>query len=343
MITIGIVLYNEEKHISLLEKNLALLANRSGIFKVVLVDNASGDSTPEHLLRLQTQFGLHVIFRSENNMGSARQDVVRASTTEWIGFIDGDCEIDQQWLDRAQELSESLELEVAAFGGPWHPEGGSREWYKDLFASPLGHFSLPQLSFLNGRAPVAHIPTANVIYRKESLESIGGFREHFVRVGEDLDVSHRLAGRGQKLLMIADMPVGHYLPANTFDWAKKIFIYGRGRVHVAICQRSFNDRILILPVGFLVVMVSSLVLGAFWIAGLYLASVLAVAVVSRPRSGILRLFVLLTVTHFSYALGMAFEWLRQGFRSVLQLKQHVPLLSRSPVTAEKAGFAQEKL
>ncbi len=319
MITIGIVLYNEEKHLSLLERNLVVLRDSQPAIQICIVDNASTDLTADGLRNLQQLYGFDLWHRSTNNMGEARQDVVEAARYEWVGFIDGDCEISQTWLRVVFESCCSIKSDVAAFGGPWHSAGRWKNHYDALFASPFGHFSLPQLSFKDGVALVAHIPTANVIYRKIDVQMVGGFSGAFFRVGEDLDLSHRLRASGKKLQMIAAMPIGHYLPDNASAWARKIFVYGRGRVQVAAQNGVYSDRILVLPLMFLLVMVMSGVVQFPWVAISYLAAVLTIAIIYGWKGSVFRVLQLLLATHFSYALGMAFEWLRKAIQYVSHL------------------------
>lgn len=341
MITIGIVLYNEEKHLSLLERNLSLLMEQPCRIQVVLVDNASTDQTPQYLKAQQQRFAIELILRSENNMGAARQDVVASSRHKWVGFIDGDCEIDELWIRTVLTCVQTLPVEVAAFGGPWTPRGHRSKLYEALFSTPFGHFSLPQLSFKEGVASVAHIPTANVIYRRQDLVDIGGFFPGFSRVGEDLDVSLRLRARGKKLWMMAAMPIGHYLPESSAHWCGKIFIYGCGRVHVALSHGTINDRILILPLVFLAVAGLTVAFQVWWLAIFYFLSVTMVSLIYKKQASALGVAHLLVLTHFSYALGMAFEWSRQGLHLFLKKGRFVPPIDNSLAEVKKASFAPE--
>lgn len=341
MITIGIVLYNEEKHISLLERNLALLAEYPRHFHVVVVDNASTDQTRKHLAAFRQRFRLEVILRASNHMGEARQAVIEKCGTPWVGFIDGDCEINASWVEVALETLNALPCDVAAFGGPWIPQGAYREQYEALFAMPFGNFSLPQLSFKNGKAAVAHIPTANVVYRRQDLENIGGFSHKFVRVGEDLDVSFRLRCRQKKLLMIADMSIGHYLPESISAWCRKIFIYGRGRVQVAVEQSAYLDRILLLPLLFLAVMSAAFFFEQWWMFIAYIVGVGTFAGLYAKQAPVVKVARLLMCTHFSYALGMAYEWSRQAYLFFSRREKHVQPPDMQTATAKNTSFASE--
>jgi len=104
MITIGIVLYNEEKHFELIEANLKLLAAYPTEFFPIVVNNASTDETGNRLVALRRQVSFLYVDRMQNNLGAARAEVVDQAQGEWVGFIDADCLISELWLERVLSL-----------------------------------------------------------------------------------------------------------------------------------------------------------------------------------------------------------------------------------------------
>ncbi|MCC6137049.1 MAG: glycosyltransferase [Bdellovibrionaceae bacterium] len=321
MITIGLVLYNEEKHLSLIEENLRLFCLRPETFSVVVVNNASSDNTALRIEELKSKFTFSTLHRAHNNLGEARQNVIDAAQSEWVGFIDGDCLISEKWLAAVQQMHELMPEDVGAFGGPWRPTGLYKKHYEALFDTPVGSFSLPQFAVGTLEVQVAHIPTANIIYKKAAVLSAGGFLSKYAYVGEDLDLSYRLVKKGKKLLMSSALPVDHYLPESLQAWAKKIFTYGRGRMQVAHDHSQLLDRILLLPLLFLTTMVLSWFFVKWSLVVLYAALMLVVAVLLKKQSTVSILWTLIVITHFSYALGMACEGLYIVFYSLIQKKK----------------------
>lgn len=311
MITIGLVLYNEEKHMSLVQENLRWLCGRPDCFSVIVVDNASTDKTKDQIKILKDKYSFLYLRRRQNNLGEARQNVVELARGEWVGFLDGDCLISDEWVTSVLRKLLDIPPSLSAFGGPWRPAGKFAKHYKALFDSPVGSFSLPQFSVDQSEVFVEHIPTANVIYRKSDVLSAGGFSAKYAYVGEDLDVSYKLRQSGKQLLMSSDLLIEHYLPESLKQWSKKIFSYGRGRVRLAHAHGKLWDRILILPLLFLVVAVSSAIYGELSFLLLYFGAVFIVAILQK-ESTIFVLWPLIVVTHFSYALGMACEALSIG-------------------------------
>ncbi|MCB9073068.1 MAG: glycosyltransferase [Bdellovibrionaceae bacterium] len=320
-LTIGIVLYNEEKHKDQIYSNIKALSAFHQV-RVIVVNNASTDTTLSYLTQLKKQFDCKIINRTSNHLARARQDVMTLAQTEWVGFIDGDCRITEQWVSSALKKIESLPQAVAAIGGGWIPAGRWSSLYQDFFASYLGHFSLPQLHLSQDMA-VEHIPTANIIYNKRAVVSVGGFREEFNRVGEDLDLSYRLRRERYILQMSGDLKIQHYLPSSFCQWSQKIFIYGYGRAHVASQNHDLLNRILIIPLGFLFCFLLSPIFFHQWLWVFYAAAVLVFGIINARRSPFWQLACLLVITQFSYALGMFFYFLRSMFPPFDRNKQFV--------------------
>ena len=91
MLTIGTVLFNEEKRIHVIEQNVKELI-KHGIH-CILVDNASTDSTLKCLKKLVKENSIELVSRTTNHMAKARNEVLQRASTEWVGFIDADCRI----------------------------------------------------------------------------------------------------------------------------------------------------------------------------------------------------------------------------------------------------------
>lgn len=308
MVTIGFVLYNEEKHIDLLRHNLSLLFQNNGFFSVIVINNGSTDKTEKHLQDLAGEFPISLIHRTLNNLAAARQKVVELAQTEWVGFVDGDCVINTVWLNKVLERRSHLMPNVAAFGGPWKSDGKYKPHYEALFSGFLGHFSLPQFQLDSAQVLVKHIPTANIIYRRESVLAVGGFRSAFEFVGEDLDLSVRLLKANYELIMCSDMPIQHYLPDHFLQWFYKIFNYGCARVRVAWEHKTYYDRILILPVLFFIFMTTIFFTKTKFIFYCYFLFILFYAWVFKKKSNIFILSFLIIGTQWSYAIGMVYQW-----------------------------------
>jgi GT2 family glycosyltransferase len=304
MLTIGIVIYNEENRLEILEKNLILLQDTP--ISLILVDNASTDGTLGYLEKWAQRFKARLIHRNRNHMGEARAEVMSLAQSEWVGFIDADCEISPAWISTALKNCRQGG-DHSAVGGPLLPEGVRRLTFVRLFKSFFGNMNSVQAKTITENGLVSHLPTANVIYRREDVIAIGNFDLTKKRVGEDLEMSYRLCRAGKKLRIDPDMALNHYLPGNLYSWTNKVFHYGRARGQVGIQYDVIGTYPFTLPLLFFGFLLANIIFVREWHGFpvmIYLLVVLGHSIYFGGRMAV-RLFVYFLATHFAYALGMA--------------------------------------
>jgi GT2 family glycosyltransferase len=303
MLTIGIVIYNEEKQIERLEKNLNLFQGTPVL--LILVDNASTDGTLRYLEKWEQKFPIKLIRRSKNHMGEARAEVIRQAQSEWVGFIDADCEISSAWIKTALNNCRQGG-HYSAVGGPLLPEGDRRLIFTSLFKSFFGNMNSVQAKAVSEDGLVSHLPTANVIYRREDVIGLGNFDLTKKHVGEDLEMSYRLCGAGKKLRLDPDMALNHYLPGSLYSWIKKVFHYGRARGQVGVQYEVIGTYPFTLPLLFFAFLGANIIFVRQWQAvplAAYLFVVLGHSVYFGGRHPV-KLFIYFLATHLAYASGM---------------------------------------
>lgn len=148
-------------------------------------------------------------FAAGNNLGIANTD------TEFIALLNPDAFPKPDWLENLLTVAEA-NPQCAAFGSVqlldenpeildgigdnYHPSGIFRReghgWRRDEYGGlqPREIFS-----------PCA----AAALYRREALETIGGFDEDFFCYGEDVDLGFRLRLAGWKSMLVPDAVVRH--------------------------------------------------------------------------------------------------------------------------------------
>lgn len=325
ILTIALVVYNEENQIPLIEENLKVFARYAQTIQVLIIDNASNDQTRVHLTQLNQKYCFQLIERDVNNMGAARAQAVDQATTDWVGFLDADCAIDKNWVDQVLSLIPSLTPEVVAFGGPWIPAGESAAIFSSLFRTFGGNFNMPQIINDNTSRLARHIPTACVVYRKKSLLEVGNFDDQRVSVGEDLDMSYRLLSSGGVLKIYPVLKFSHYLPVSGYLWFKKIVSYGQARIHVAAKYKDLLSANYILPLLFFIFMALNIIFIKQFMAIpflIYLGFVFIMSCLANPKMALTVSFYMIA-THWAYSLGMA-----MGVVSLLYQKS----LRRKPVS-----------
>ncbi len=177
----------------------AVFASSYRPFDVVVVDDGSEDDS----IRKIEQFPCRLI-RLEKRCGAARARNIGAqnSNGELLFFTDADCLVNEDTLARANG---ALQKE-----GPDVLVGGT---YSPVPADP-GFFSRFQSAFIN-YAETKHaehpdyIATHALALRAETFRKIGGFRDAFMPILEDVEFSHRAGRAGHRLVMRPDILVKH--------------------------------------------------------------------------------------------------------------------------------------
>lgn len=157
---------------------------------VFVVDDRADRSASLPLPPLPPPWGeiVAVLGGKAEGPAAARNIGWRASSAEWVGFVDDDVVPPPDWLDRL-----AADLEAAAPG-----VGGSQ----GIIEVPLPADRHPTDWERNvGGLETAMWVTADMAYRREALEAVGGFDERFPRAyREDADVALRVQKAGFDLV-----------------------------------------------------------------------------------------------------------------------------------------------
>jgi glycosyltransferase involved in cell wall biosynthesis len=152
-------------------------------FEVVVVDDGSTDSTTDVLSRLAATSGLRMtVLRNDHSRGAAagRNRAWRQAVGGLVAFTDDDCVPTPDWLDRHLEGLRHYDI----VQGRVDPDPSQ--------LVDLGPFSrIVGVPDENGL-----YETCNISYRREWLETIGGFDEGYRWAGEDADLAWRAKGAG---------------------------------------------------------------------------------------------------------------------------------------------------
>ncbi|MCA9752976.1 MAG: glycosyltransferase [Gemmatimonadetes bacterium] len=186
----------------------SLAANTpEGSFEVILVDNASKDSTPDLLARLD---GNVKIVRNEKNLGFAtacNQGAALAATPNLL-FLNNDTEAHAGWLE---PLLETLEDPTVGVVGAklLFPDGlvqhagvalATRPSRIPLVAFHL-HYGVPaDAPEVNVAHEVPVVTGACLLIRRSLFDSIGGFDTFFWNGYEDVDLCLQAGARGARVV-----------------------------------------------------------------------------------------------------------------------------------------------
>lgn len=233
--------YNEEEHIGSCLQSIFDSDYDSTQYEVIVVDNGSQDSTYDVAVRSEKA---RVFELPEGNVGAVRNYGAKKARGEILVFIDADCLIDKDWLNRVKKLIR--ERPNCAYGGgvklPMNATWTEKFWLLEGNGQP----TLPK-----------HLIGATTIVPKELFFQVKGFDEE-VTSGEDTDLHYRLIS--------ADIPVliEHALNITHLGNAKTVTQFIQRQTwhsenYFASIRDSLKDPVFLITLAFLALLVISIV------------------------------------------------------------------------------------
>lgn len=160
--------------------------------EVVVVDDGSTDGTDTVAAAVLAPSGIrHRVLRNQTPRGpsAARNRGWRASTGDWIQFLDADDLLEPDKVERQARLAATAEPGIAAIFSPWGhliPSAGGG-WTEGTTVSPkVG--SDPLCDVLRGGNFIA---TGSLLFSRQWIERVDGYIESY-RLIEDIDLLMRL-------------------------------------------------------------------------------------------------------------------------------------------------------
>jgi len=184
---------NEEKFLPHLLTSLARQTKQD--FEVVVVDGSSQDRTVEAARAFHSKLPmLKVIVSEKAGLPLQRNLGARATTGEWLVFIDADSRLLPYFIERIEWFIEKQQ------------PGIFTSWFRpDSEVSGDALFTLIANSFVEGsiyfHRPIAPGPLTAV--RRDVFEMVGGYNEALT-FGEDYDLTRKIAERGIPLQILRE-------------------------------------------------------------------------------------------------------------------------------------------
>ncbi len=229
-----------------LEATLAGL-QRSGLEgEVWVVDNASGDGSPEMVRQLFPQVRLvahdaNLGFAAGNNLALERMGFGQAAHPRHVLFLNPDTRVVGDALGQLVAVLDAAPRAGAAGARLVHGDGsfqhsafgfpGLRQILVDFF--PL-HHRLVESRF-NGRYPrrlyeagrpflVDHPLGAALMVRSQALAGVGGFDERFFMYCEEIDLCRRLWQAGWEIYAVPAAEIVHMVGRSTCQFREEMFV-----------------------------------------------------------------------------------------------------------------------
>jgi len=200
--------------------------------EVIVVDDGSNDDyadlpqsdeAPVRILRMADPCG----------PGACRNAGVRASSTEWIAFVDDDCRLPWGWLVKILSLMEIGEPGLV--GGRVRARRPNNWWSQAMEDFVLN----PKME--DG---MWHVVTANCLVHRKAWDEIGGFDTSYRTAGgEDWDFSRRLHEAGIPVDVDPHLWCFHENATTPGPFFGRAIRYGRANAHWRFAQNTRNEHL----------------------------------------------------------------------------------------------------
>jgi len=221
---------------SLLAKCIESIVNHppSAPYEILVVDNASKDGSVEWLRAARSNgllkgASLRVIENIENvGFGRANNIAFRQTGARLVFLLNSDAEVKEGAIDRLIETLESSEnaggcgprllntdgsLQHSVYRNPptaWEILVTGLRLYYLLPRGLRGELLLGPYWDHARRRKARMLSGAAILFRREVLDSVGGFDEEFHFYGEDIELCLRIVNSGWELLFEPDAQVVHH-------------------------------------------------------------------------------------------------------------------------------------
>jgi GT2 family glycosyltransferase len=197
-------------------------------FEVIVVDDGSTDGTTG----IAEAYGFRVIRTPHLGLSSARNTGIEAAEGEIVAFLDADAWPDPNWLKYLVfALTTSEDVGV---GGPNIAPPGDGVVPACVANAPGG-----PVHVLTTDRQAEHIPGCNMVFRKQSLEEVGGFDSQFRAAGDDVDLCWRLLERGGTIGFHPGAVVWHHRRNSVRAYVRQQYGYGRAE---ALLERKWPHK-----------------------------------------------------------------------------------------------------
>ena len=155
--------------------------------EIIVIDNNSKDQTVDIVKKFPVRF----LEEKKKGAGAARNCGIKAATSDWISFLDGD---DQFYPEKIKKLKHTIEMNPDAVliahdevEGPLEGPFVEKKLHRYFDANKP---ALPQLF------ERCFLSTCTVSVRRDVLEQVGGFNEAFI-LSQDYELWMRVVQKGK--------------------------------------------------------------------------------------------------------------------------------------------------
>lgn len=193
-ISVIVPVYNLEAY---LEKTVTMLMEQTyRNLEIILVDDGSVDASPDICDRLAAQDPRIVVFHTENRGVSAARNLgLKAASGEYIGFCDGDDQLEKDMYEYLYQLLSDADADISVCGVRVRHAGNSR---KDFVKGFDDVFSAPQEAICKLFTMEMSISLYTKLFRADVIREL--FLPEDIRIREDEYYSYAAFARAKRIV-----------------------------------------------------------------------------------------------------------------------------------------------
>lgn len=220
----------------LLECVASVLGSKGLQVRVVVVDSASTDGTPESV---HARFGKAVeVIRCSENLGFAHAvnrglNYAMDAGAGYVLVLNNDTVVHESMVDRlTQAMGQHPDAGIV---GPviYYADCPDRVWRAGdrQFLGPPFIWKVPQTRIKSDPFPVDYITGCAMLVARDVFEAIGGFAEDYRMYFEDADFCQRARAAGFRILVVPSATMRHKVSLSTHGVpSSRAYYQARGRV-----------------------------------------------------------------------------------------------------------------
>lgn len=235
IISVVVCTYNREEHIENCIHSLLTQTLKRDLFEIIVVDNASTDSTAAILERFSNEHSFRIIYEAKPGLSIARNRGWREAAGKYIAYLDDDAVAHERWLEAACWAFENLSPKPQCLTGKitLAPEQPLPEWISEDLQVCLGYLDFGEKP-LEMHSSTQQIIGANCHFTRSILEQTGGFDENLGRKktlllsGEETQLQRMIESRGGATWFHPDVAATHFVAKDRLSpqWFYRRYFWG---------------------------------------------------------------------------------------------------------------------
>jgi len=208
----------------------SLLSQNYADFEVILGDGTPGDELRPLLKKYEgnSTYPLNIVYEEFLPVSDARNEAAKVAKGEYLIFLDSDCLIPEDFLNRVEAHLAKNDLDC--FGGPDVAHKDFTTLQKAISYSMTSFFTTGGIRGKKKSVSTYHPRGFNMGMKKSVFEAVGGYSEF--RCGEDIELSIRILKAGYKVGFIPEAYVYHKRRTSLKQFFKQVFRFGAARINI---------------------------------------------------------------------------------------------------------------